>query len=161
MSIFFLFFAFLASLVLIAFLLPSFFFADYKDKTVSKQIQSINASYVSKYEAAASTIKNVNGMVKALSYDKGAGTFMTDIINKVISLKGTSITISAVSIAPGVSADTENISVSGISVSRDNLTAFYNSLKNDGSFENVVLPVASLIEDSNAPFTITFSYTIQ
>ena len=161
MSVFFLLFVFLSSLVLIAFLLPSFFFADYKDKTVSTQAQSIDTSNITKYAASASTISNVNNMVKALSYSKGASTFMTDIIDKIISLKGASITISNISIVPGSSDNTEDISVSGISATRDDLTTFYNSLKNEGSFQDVVLPVASLIEDSNAPFTITFSYTTQ
>lgn len=140
--------------------LPSFFFAEYKYDTVNNQAQSVNLENLNKYNSSISFVKKINGMIEALSYGKTANTVTTDLIDKIISLKNSNITISAVSIISNDSAHIENISISGISGSRDDLTSFYNDLKGDGSFQNVILPVSSLIEDTGAPFTITFSYAI-
>jgi len=145
-------------IILVTFFLPSFFFAEYKNKTVLEQAQSVNLTSVKKYESSVSFMKNINGMAKALSYGKSRNTLITDLINKIILLKNPAITISDISLASNDSVHTENIIIKGISGSRDGLTSFYNDLKGDGSFQNVILPVSSLIEDTNAPFTITLSY---
>jgi len=153
-----LFFLSITTVILIAFFLPSFFFAEYKDQTVNNQAQSVNIADVNKYESAVSLMKHVDGMTKILSSGYASSTIMTDSIDAIISLKNSHITISAISLSLDSSAHMENISVSGISNSRDDLTFFYNDLKGDGSFQNVVLPVSSLIGDAGAPFTITLSY---
>lgn len=157
--IFLLFFAFAASIVLTAFFLPSVFFADYKYNTVNNQTQSANLIDANKYENSASLLKKINVLTTALSYGKSTSTLDTNLIDKIISLKNANIYISSISILSDESAHVENVSLSGISGDRDDLTLFYNDLKSDGSFQNVVLPVSNLIEDANAPFTITFSYT--
>ena len=159
LSIFFLLFAFAASLILTAFFLPSFFFADYKYKTVNDQAQSANIVDEKKYDDSASLVKKINVLTTALTYGKSESAIYTDLIDKIILLKNAYISISNISISSDESAHVENVSLSGISGDRDDLTSFYNDLKGEGSFQNVVLPVSSLIEDTNAPFTITFSYS--
>ena len=158
--IIFILFAFVASVFLIAFFLPSFFFADYKYKSINNQAQSTDLSDANKYENSASFVKKVNAMAKILSYGNASSTLNTDIIDKIISLKNSDIEISSISILSGDNANIENVTISGISGDRDDLISFYNDLKGDGSFQNVILPISSLIEDEGAPFTITLSYPI-
>ncbi len=149
-----------ASCVLIALFLPSFFFSEYKNKNIADQAQSINFSNSSNYDSLLSQIKNINGMASALSYGTVSPTFATDIIDMIISLKNKNITIAAISISPDPNTNAEDISVSGVSATRDDLTSFDTVLKGEATFQNVVLPVSTLINNSAEPFTITFSYAI-
>ena len=152
---------FASFLVAGALLLPSFFFADYKDRTVSNQAALINLSDANKYASSTAYIKNVNGMASALSYGGVSHTLMTDIIDRIVGLKSSGIILSGISLASDDAAQRVDISVSGTAESRDDLTTWYADLKGDGAFQNVVLPISSLIADSGAPFTITFSYPIK
>ncbi len=159
-SIFLLLFVFASSFVLIAFFLPSFFFAEYKYKTIGDQAQSVNLTNADKYENSSSIVKKINGMANALSYGKSESALTTDLIDKIISLKNSNITISAISISSNAGANVKNIVINGTSGNRDDLTVFYNNLKGEGSFQNVILPVSSLIQSTGASFTITLSYKI-
>ena len=145
------------SCLLIALFLPSFFFAEYKSNTIANQAQSVNLSNISTYENSSSLIKSINEMSNILSYDT-TRTLTTNVINTIISLKNKNITISSVSVSLGNTDRIRNISVSGISASRGDLTSFYDNVKGEGTFQNVVLPISSLINDAGAPFTITLTY---
>lgn len=158
LSVFFFFFVFAASVALTALFLPSFFFADYKYKTVSNQAESANLTDANKYENSALLVQKTNSLTTALSYGKSAPTLYTDLVDKIISLKNADISIYSISLSSDESVHVENVTLGGISKNRDDLTSFYNNLKGEVSFQNAVLPVSSLIEDANESFTITFSY---
>ena len=158
LSIFALLFISIAAAILVALFLPSFFFVEYKNAVVAGQAQSINLSNASKYQNSVSLIKNINATAQALSSGNVPKTAMTDLISTVTSLKNKNITLSVITIAES-GGETETASVSGISATRDDLTSFYNELKGDGRFQNIILPVSSLINATQEPFTITFSYT--
>ncbi|MBU6370634.1 MAG: pilus assembly protein PilM [Patescibacteria group bacterium] len=147
---------FATAIVLIAFFLPSYFFADYAYRTVASQAETAGGDSIAAYDKAASAITAVNGQAKALSYAVPP-TVTTDIIASIVSAQNKDIAISSISIVPDASGRSEDVSLSGTAGNRDSLTAFATALKATSGFTNVNLPIASLITEANEPFTITLN----
>ena len=147
----------LAVIVLIFLFIPSAIFSKYNNKTVNNQLESSRGASMSKSQDPTELIKKINTMVGILSDSKSSPILMSDMITKIISLKNKGILISNISISKD-NKGTENISISGVAKTRDNLTEFNNDLKNDGTFSTVDLPISALIKNTNAQFSIKLVY---
>jgi len=143
--------------VLIFLFVPSAIFSKYKNKTVNNQLESIKAESMNKNQDPTELIKKINAMVSILFDDKSSTIPMTDMIEKIISLKNKNIQISNISISKNEKGS-ENITLSGVAKTRDDLTDFNNSLKSDGFFASVDLPISALIKNTNAQFSIKLVY---
>ncbi len=156
-------FVFLFSFILIALLLltflfvPSAFFSKYKNKTVTDQLQSVKMINSTQGIDAVALIKKLNGIVKVLSNNNQKNIAASDLIHKIITLKSSSIKIYSISIAND-DPNQEKIILTGVADTRDDLTAFDTHLVSDGIFASVDLPVANLIKNTDADFTITLVY---
>ncbi len=153
----FLVFLFSSAVILIFLFIPSAIFSKYKNQTVNNQLESIKVADRSKNQDPTELIKKINAMVGMLSNEKTASILMSDMIQKIISLKNKNIQISSISISKDNSAS-EKIIISGVAKTRDDLTMFDNDLKNDDSFYSVDLPISDLIKNTDAQFTITLVY---
>ncbi len=143
--------------MLIVFFLPSFFFSQYKDRTVSNQLALVELTDQKAALNPTTLIQQINKMIAVLSSGENGSISTSDLIQKIVSIKKSGITISRISVSQ-IDALSESISVGGTAMTRDGLTAFYNDLKNDPIFESATLPVSSLIQDTNADFTIGLVY---
>ncbi len=86
---------------------------------------------------------------------KSSPVSYSDVIQKIISIKNANIKITTISIQNTDSG--KQVSISGRSQNRDTLTAFDKSLKIDGFFSNINLPISNLIKDDNPQFNITMT----
>lgn len=77
----------------------------------------------------------------------------SEAFRKIIGLKTFEIRISGITYVLG--ADGERFVVSGISVDRDSLALFVETLKKDGLFDRVELPIASYVKSSDIDFSIS------
>ena len=152
--VFSLIFIFIASLTLILLFMPSFFFVKYKNETINIQLESVKQKNVDKGGDPISFIKKTNKLSTVLSDDVNLA--MTDIVNKVISLKNKNIKILSISISSNI-ANGETILINGIANNRDSLTLYKEDIENDGFFEKVVFPVSNFIKNSNSEFSATLT----
>jgi Tfp pilus assembly protein PilN len=70
------------------------------------------------------------------------------------------VSLSSIAMTPGGSGASE-LSVSGTASTRDQLLAFADSLKKDSRFSGVSVPLSQLVSGTNAPFSLSFSFTPQ
>ncbi len=152
-SIIFLIFIFFIVIILTTLFIPSTISSRYKDENLTNQLTSIENIYKNKGEDPTKLIRQINALSAALS-NKDTIT-MSDIVEKVISLKTNDIKISSMGIVNG-DALSKQITVSGISNNRDALTLFAKNIKSDGLFSDINFPVSDLIRD-NSTFSITMT----
>ncbi len=155
-SIFFLFFGFLALLLLVALFLPSYFFAEYKDRTETNQLSFIDTSATNKSQDPIQLIKKINSTVAVLTAGGTRTLSTSDLVQKIMNLKNDGISIASASVL--YQNGTAAVTIGGTAQTRDELTAFYTALKNAGAFTNVTLPVSDLIPETDASFSITLGY---
>ena len=91
-------FVFISSLVLIALFLPSFFFAEYKNDSVSVQFESIKQKSSNTNDNLAISIKDANKLVAVFSDSNISTVTYGEIINKIVSLKNRDIKILSINI---------------------------------------------------------------
>ena len=120
---------------------------------IAKIVKDIKDEKLNKSDAI-SFIKKTNKLSTVLSDDVNLA--MTDIVNKVISLKNKNIKILSISISSNI-ANGETILINGIANNRDSLTLYKEDIENDGFFEKVVFPVSNFIKNSNSEFSATLT----
>ncbi len=145
---------FAITLILIALFVPSTFSSKYKNQTLTAQLSSIQNVYKNSGEDPSSLIKKLNSLTR-LFINKNNVSSYPDIIQKIISIKGSSIKLNSIMISGQDSV--RQISISGKALNRDALTGFDKALKTDGFFSNINLPISDLIKNDNPSFTITMT----
>lgn len=150
-------FILLAVIILIILFVPSAIYSKYKNATVSNQFLITKANNPNDIQNPIELIKKLNSMITILSSQKGISILMSDMVQKILSIKNKNIQLTNISISKD--NDTiEKIVLSGVAKTRDDLTQFNNDLKNDGSFASVDLPITALIKNTDAQFTVTLTY---
>ena len=147
-----------SSLVAASLFIPSFFYAKYKSNNINQQLVSAKQANANKGVDPVLFIKNVNRLSIALADNKNSSADYSDIIDKIVSLKNSSISITSIAISDDDSANTRMITVTGSANTRDGLTEYEKDLKIDGFFNSVIFPVTDFIQDSNSSFTATLVY---
>lgn len=155
----FLLFVSIAAAFFIILFLPSVFFSLYKYKNVEYQLSSANISVTNKSIDPIAMIKRVNTLPQIFSDASTTGIMVTDVLQKIISLKNSHIQIKHFAITGD--AFSQRIIMQGTSATRDGLIAFQDSLKAESTFTSVDLPVSFLIKDTDNDFTMTVVYTHQ
>lgn len=143
----------ISSIILVTLLLPPVFFTTYKNKTISGQLDTVKVTYANKDDDPALLIKKVNQMAMVLSDKNINGLPISDIIERIISLKNKNIKIINIKISEQADLS-KKIEITGISNSRDDLMMFDKNLQGDGLFYNIDLPISSFIKNTDIDFTI-------
>lgn len=135
------------------FLFPTWLISLYNEKEVV--LQSEQASQVVSEGGVVQDgdiIKTLNTKLtvlnKVLEYPK-----IQTYLDVILSKKTRSISITQVSYALK-DATSANMSVSGVSLSRESLVSFVKSLEETKAFKSVDLPISNLAKDKNIDFTI-------
>jgi hypothetical protein len=155
--VFFFLFILISLFLLILLFIPTAIYSKYDNRTITDELALTESVNTSKGEDTVSLIKKLNGITKALAVDTTALN-PTELLDKITGLKGSAIQITNIEIK-GADTGTVSIQINGVAKTRDSLIAFNKSLQENSSFSNVTLPVANLIKDVNADFTITMTYT--
>lgn len=156
-SSFLLFFFFVVLLFLICFLTPSYFFAKYKEKVVSDQLNSMISISSDSKDTSLSTIKDTNAIIAVLSATDTLPIKKSDLIKKVINNKGSGISLRLFSFS-NINAGSANMTIAGVTNTRDDLINFEKILQKDGSFSSVNLPISNIIKDVKSDFTMVLKY---
>jgi len=152
--IFFLAFLFFAFVILFSFFMPSVFYSEYKKDNISQQFDYVKKQIGSNNIDPIEIIKRVN-LLSSTLIDIKTSEF-SNIIEKIISLKNNGIKINFISII--TNDNNINLSISGISKTRENLTNFDKELKKSELFQSVDLPVSNLIKNTDADFFMNLIY---
>ncbi|MDD4804187.1 MAG: hypothetical protein PHN69_03350 [Candidatus Pacebacteria bacterium] len=153
---YFLLFLFFALIVLISLFLPSNFYSKYKNDIVSQQLSSIKSKVGENSDDPIKIIKDVNSFTTIFTNEKDQITF-GGLIQKITDLKNKNIKISLLSFIKNKNGSI-GITINGIAGNRDSLTLFDKELKEEGSFQDVELPVSNLIKNIDSDFVITLIY---
>ncbi len=143
-------------IILIILFIPSLFYAKFKNMTLNNQLSATMKNYSGKEDDPTKVIKDINLYTRILDGEKTIS--IPDTVKDIVSTKPSGVKLNTFQITQGQNAIL-NFSVSGIAKTRDGLTSFDKALKANTKITNVVLPVSSLIKNSDLDFTITFSYT--
>ena len=157
-AIYFLFFIFASSFILISLFIPSFFFDKYKNDAISSQLKSIKQQNINNTEDPVLLIRNVNRLALALSDNSSSTAKYTDIISKIISLKNKDIRISSITISSDNTNSSETILINGTANTRDSLTSYENEIEIDGFFNSVSFPITDYIKSTDLEFSATLVY---
>ena len=156
LTIYFLLFSFFTLIVLISLFLPSIFYSKYKSDNVSQQLLSIKDKVGENSENPTEIIIEANKFAKVFT-DEKENILLSDLIQKIVSLKNKDIKILSFSLVEDVETSVKII-ISGVANTRDSLTYFDKELKKDGYFQSVDLPVSNLIKNVYSDFTMTLIY---
>ncbi len=150
-------FLFSALILLTLLFIPSYYWSTYRNENLIHQLDLVSFK-ADDHDNPTNLIRTVNNLTKALTYGKALPVIPTEEIQRITSLKGKGIKISTINL---VQNDTysESFSLSGIAETRNDLINFQKRLKDEKGFGNVVLPINSIIKNTNADFTITFVVT--
>ena len=156
-SSFLLFFTFVVLLFLICFLSPSYFFAKYKEKVVSDQLDTTISISNDKKDSTLTDIKDANSIINVLSATDTLSLSRSYLIKTVINNKNNGISINSFSFANN-SDGSLNLTISGVADKRDDLINFNKDLEKNGSFNNINLPISDIIKDTKSNFTMVLKY---
>lgn len=155
-SIYFLSFTLISSIILTALFFPSFFFVRLKSKTIEAQLSSIKQQTANKGDDPVVFIKNVNRLSVALAENTNIKAKNSEIIDTIVSLKNKDIQITSIDIEPNITGQ-KKVIISGFAKTRDALTAFDKEIRVSGFFSNVVFPVSNFIKSSDSDFIATLT----
>lgn len=136
-------------------LLPSFFVVRAKELVTQERLVLIKQqSTHADRESLDMIIKDINQKLILLSTVDNSFRF-SEIVNQIIAKRSIGLTIkefSAIRQADGA----RQISITGISYSREALQSFVKALGSDSRYTGVSLPVSNLAQGSDIAFTLSF-----
>lgn len=138
------------------FIVPSWVLSSYKEKEIILDAEAINQSVASKNtEVIVSLIRSTNEKLRildtALTYQK-----LYPIINTIILSKDSSIGITDL-FYTRIDEKSADITLRGVSSTREALVAFVKDLEKSTIFKSVDLPVSNLAKDKNIDFYMNLS----
>lgn len=140
------------SLVLFA---PAYLLAVSKNTSAEVQLSALEKKYGdSKQEKEiAAQIRDVNTKILLLlGSDTSARLLPSEIISKILNIKGSSIKIFGITYDS--TANQERIVLTGTATNRESLALFVEALKNDTAFTSVTMPISSYVKSANIDFSI-------
>lgn len=154
--IFFFIFALVISAVA---LLPTYFFAHEKESTVQAQVSALQTTTQSNEITQIKTdLLSVKERMQSLIVNGEQMPFY-QVVDTLASHVTPSIMITNISYTRGDGKTPTSLSLGGTAATREALTSFSQALKDDGLFENVILPVSSLAKDKDIEFHIDITGT--
>jgi hypothetical protein len=149
-------FIILIEISLLIFLFPTWLESNAKEKAITKQSEQASESLKnSDINPATVIIKSINTKLSvlnvALNYPK-----VTPFVNQILEKKSSTISINQITYNL-VSSSTANITVGGVSKTREALVSFVKKLQETNSFKKVDLPISNLAKDKNIEFTLNLS----
>ena len=155
---FLLIFVFVVLIFLICFLTPSYFFAKYKEKVVSDQLDTTISGSADNKDISFITIKDTNAMVNILAATDTLPIKRSDLIKTIINNKGVGIHLTNFSFS-NASDGSLNLTINGVADTRDGLIDFEKILQKDGTFSSINLPISNIIKDIKSDFVMILKYT--
>jgi hypothetical protein len=137
----------LAFLCAIAFALPTYLVL--RARAAALSAPPADPAPLADVEASVAKLKEREAAAKTIADEARMAT----VIGKVLSRTTRGITLSAISLRRGGSADA--ISLSGMAATREDLVAFQKSLEAESSFAKVILPVSALAKGKDISFTLS------
>ena len=156
-SSFLLFFIFVVLLFLICFLSPSYFFAKYKEKVVSDQLNTMVSASQNSGDSTLTTIRNTNSVINILSATDTLSLSRSSLIKIIVDNKVDGVSINSLSFVNNTDGSL-SLTVNGVANTRDDLIAFNKNLKKDGSFSSIDLPISDIIRNMKSDFTMILKY---
>ncbi|MEQ1561592.1 MAG: PilN domain-containing protein, partial [Nitrospira sp.] len=142
----------------LVFIFPSWSESVSREQETISEIEGINQSLSSKDASPiASIISETNLKLNIINATMQYPEFLP-FLDLVLSNKSSLVHVNSISFTT-VSTSTANISLSGVSGTREALVAFAKSLENTKSFKKVNLPVSNLAKDKNISFSITMTFS--
>ncbi len=142
--------------------LPSFLFLKSSEIVLTAKRDTL-ASYETSTIARTltTTITDVNSRLSVFPASETSSPLISDFMNPVLLAKTDAVHLTDFSYTKGTTPNTATIKVTGTADSRVALLAFTDKLKSVGSFSNVNVPITNFIKDSDVPFTISATLTLQ
>ncbi len=153
----------LAALLVAAVLLvlPSFLFLKSNEIVLSAKRDTLAGYETSSIvRTLTSSIADVNKRLSVFPASETASPLIADFMNPVLLAKNGSIHLIAFSYTRSAKPNQATVKVTGTADSRVALLAFTDRLKKVGSFSDVNVPITNFIKDSNVPFTVSATVTL-
>jgi hypothetical protein len=149
-------FIILLQISFLIFLGPSWLISAYKESDLKMELDTKNiSSAISDINATAYIIKSTNAKLTIINSTMTYFPFSPSM-NAILASKNSSIHLNEL-IYASTGSSTANISVHGISNTRDALVTFVKSLKESNIFKSVDLPVSNLAKNKDIDFSITMT----
>lgn len=135
-------------------LLPSYFFVDIKEGYAQNELDALQSSSENtKREEIRAELLLTKEYLRELTKDATREPLYA-VIDRVSTASGGIIDISTVSYSRAEGESNSTLSVGGTAPTRNKLLRFKNALEEDELFEEIVLPVSSLAQETDIKFNI-------
>ena len=137
------------------FLLPSYFLSNTKKRALEEQRTIIEQSIaVHEQDASIAVLVEADDKLSLLAPSKGSSLFA--LIEQVVHALPPGVSVEE--FVYGTYAERDNeLHLSGVADTREDLRAFQNALRGKPLFTSVVLPVSNLAADKNISFSLTLT----
>ncbi len=109
----------------------------------------------------STAVADVNSRLAVFPATETASPLIADFVNPVLLAKSNSIHLVGFSYEKGAKLNEAKVKVTGTADSRVALLAFTDRLKKVGSFSDVNVPITNFILDTNVPFTVSATVSLQ
>jgi hypothetical protein len=142
------------------FLVPLYVHMQLKEKNLAaSQTHVATTQNANGQSTNTALIQNTQATLSILAAHLPQGSVNATLAH-LVSLKGSSITFREIAITDQT-ASTSEVTLQGVSTTREALLAFSQSLQADNAFSNVVLPVSDFAKDSNISFSLTLNVNLE
>lgn len=142
--------------------LPSFLFLKSHELVLVAKRDTLAGYETSTIAKSLTTaVTDVNTRLAVFPASETASPLIADFMNPVLLAKNNSIHLVGFSYVPSTKPGKAEVKITGTADSRVALLAFTDRLKKVGSFEGVNVPITNFIKDSNVPFTISATVSLQ
>ena len=108
----------------------------------------------------SSAVADVNSRLAVFPATETASPLIADFVNPVLLAKTSTIHLVGFSYQAGTTKTQAQVKITGTADSRVALLAFADRLKQVGSFSNVNVPITNFIKDTDVPFTVTATISL-
>ena len=139
------------------FLSPSLFLVEIKEREAMKQSEIVEkTALLYKNTSDVAAVSSVNKKIAIFSRGEAEGA-LPGVFRAVLEAKPENISITKISFEKSVDNKVvvKKVLVSGVSLKRDTLVSFLDTLKEDKRFSDATIPTTQLTKSTDISFTIT------
>lgn len=140
-------------------LMPAYFLADAREDAARAEIARLGIAVPDAGQVPASELGALKGKMKLLEAQNDQ-TLRMDLLREVLSSKPRSVVITGMHLLSRPDEGTEELTLTGVSATRENLLVFKETLERNPHFTNVTLPVSDLASRTDVEFSITLEQVV-
>jgi len=139
-------------------ILPAYFMSSVKESIINTKLKTAQSEPLPQIgEQSLSIIKDLNTKLALVDNAEQTKFLPSEkVINAILLKKNPEIKITQI-LYESDQNQLKKITILGIAPSREVLLLFRQSLEDDGSFKNVVLPISNFVKTSNIQFNLNLS----